>query len=667
MRTITLEILRHGPPHNQLLSPLTQYLTICENHSAVTIQVPFEHNQLLYRLHALGYQMGEEPRQFQIKDTARVLGEILAAIPGLTAELNRDGTGSSAQTHLRLIISASELALLPFELALAPNGFPGAGQSLLLQSQLPLCLTREIRRVPDPQVAWLTKAPRILFAAAAPPGVGPVPVESHLLALRRVIDPWLWYYDKSAPDKRLERIDEHLVFLPQATAESIEQACATGRFTHIHILAHGQEIPDEYDVRFGLALHNARDPQGERDLVSGARLATILRVTQEAPRDGLARPEVVTLASCNSGNIGSVAGAGASVAHALHEAGVPMVVAGQFPLSFPGSIRMVQVLYEGLLWGTDPRVLLSDLRRRLHAELPGTHDWASITAYASLPANFDEQLSDGQISQTRRSIEAALNHADEATRRFSKKLMSASQPGGEQTDDLLERTHEKINRAKERMESLLRSIPSRRSVISGLLASTEKRQAQLLFSQQQFGSCLNCLRKASDYYWNVFLFDRTSSWAVVQYLSINVILARREHGDLPGRVANVLLLLPEREPAVLWSIANTLSLNELRGTDRSRKLWAHANLIELNLLSLLMGPGGGRPSPQDAERDAKKYALEMVTIADRDSFDLYSARRQILRYAEFYSELSYNQLGRVATLADELFDALSSGADQNWG
>ena len=40
MRTITLELLRHGPTHNQLLSPLTQYLALCQNHSAVTVRVP---------------------------------------------------------------------------------------------------------------------------------------------------------------------------------------------------------------------------------------------------------------------------------------------------------------------------------------------------------------------------------------------------------------------------------------------------------------------------------------------------------------------------------------------------------------------------------------------------------------------------------------------------
>ena len=89
MRTITLELLRHGPPHNQLLSPLTEYLALCENHSAVTLRVPFEHNQMLYRLRALSYQMGEEPREFQVTDTARALADLLAKIPGLTAGLNR--------------------------------------------------------------------------------------------------------------------------------------------------------------------------------------------------------------------------------------------------------------------------------------------------------------------------------------------------------------------------------------------------------------------------------------------------------------------------------------------------------------------------------------------------------------------------------------------------
>ena len=81
-RTVTLELLRHGPPHNQLLSPLTQYLALCGNHSAVTLTMPFEHNQLRIRLNALLYKDDPETVELQLKDTAQIMGEILAKVPG---------------------------------------------------------------------------------------------------------------------------------------------------------------------------------------------------------------------------------------------------------------------------------------------------------------------------------------------------------------------------------------------------------------------------------------------------------------------------------------------------------------------------------------------------------------------------------------------------------
>src|SRR3954470_23897740 len=105
MRTITLELLRHGPPHNQLLSPLTEYLALCENHSGVTVRVPFEHNQMLYRLRLLTYAMGEEAGPFHIKGTAQVIGDLLAEIPAVTADVNRAQSGNAhdSVTHLRLV------------------------------------------------------------------------------------------------------------------------------------------------------------------------------------------------------------------------------------------------------------------------------------------------------------------------------------------------------------------------------------------------------------------------------------------------------------------------------------------------------------------------------------------------------------------------------------
>lgn len=682
MRTITLELLRHGPAHNQLLSPLTPYLALCENHAAVTLHIPFEHGQLLHRLSALDYQHGPEARAFQLGDTARVVGEVLGMIPGLTAESNKNDGEATGLTHLRLIISASELALLPWELALAPSGVPGSGQHLVLQPQVPLCLTREVRRVPGEQLQW-PKKPRILFAAAAPPGVGPIPLESHLLALRRAIDPWVKYYREGDEAMRRERIDEHLVFLPDASIEAIEEKCATEAFTHVHILAHGVETRDNYDTRFFLALHDALDPQ-RADRISGARLATALRASQRPDARGLSCPAVVTLASCNSGNVGSVAGAGASIAHALHESGIPMVVAGQFPLSFGGSVRLVECLYEGMLWGTDPRPLLYDLRRRLFAQFPDTHDWASLSAYVSFPADFDKQLSELKISQAMGSIEAAMNHADEATRRAYDKIRTKRTEdlnqltSAQEQKELLDTAKQKMEDAKQRLEKLLEYLPDDRSEIHGLLASTEKRQAEILYSaskgplidtvaqERDSRESLELLRRARDHYWNSFLLDRTNSWAVVQYLSLTFVIERLR--PAPGAMAKFdhkRAIRPERKPDVLWSLAHNLSLYDLQSRKGKSTVWAYSNLMELYLLlPLIPQPHPDWPDLHEANRRALDHADSLVEIAGRDSFDVYSTRRQTVRYVQWFGEIA--DMTPVQPLANQIFERFPEEVEEKW-
>lgn len=153
MRTIKLELVRHGPAYNQLLSPLTPYLALCENHPPVTIHVPFEHNQFLYRLKDLYYQRdksmreSQESREFQLFEIGRTIGGLLGQIPGLIAEVSREDYRKSGKgIQLRLVFSSSELALLPFELALSSEGLSGAGLLLVLQSDVLICITREVRR-----------------------------------------------------------------------------------------------------------------------------------------------------------------------------------------------------------------------------------------------------------------------------------------------------------------------------------------------------------------------------------------------------------------------------------------------------------------------------------------------------------------------------------------
>ena len=556
MRTIILELVRHGPAHNQLLSPLTQYLALCENHPAVTLQLPLEHNQMLYRLSALAYRMGKEPREFQLRDTAQLVGELLARIPGLTADMNRrddrsgDGSGQNVNgdraTHLRLVLSASELALLPFELAVAPIGFPGAGQPLLLQSVHPVAITRETRRVAEEQVVWPERT-RVLFVVASPPELPAPPAAAHLLALRRTLEPWIGTRSRTAEGVTSEtesnRLAQHLTVLTEASLEAIEAACSEGNYTHVHILAHGGEYTEGYDTRFGLLLHDSAHPMGRPDRVSGERLATALRTSRKGASGQLARPAVVTLASCYSGSVGSVTGVGASIAHALHADGIPMVIASQFPLSFGGSVRMVEMLYEGLLSGEDPRRLLIDLRRSLHTQFPDTHDWASVTAYSSLPPNFDRQLAVVQIQRARRSIDVALDLADEVVARVERgdrrsRQVTANQAGS--TAAVAGATEiasamKRVRESRARLAQLVDKLPSQRARIVALLASADKREAALEYETlKRLSSTVPraeldrrvwpLLERARKLYDEAFGLDAAANWAVVQYISLSVVM-----------------------------------------------------------------------------------------------------------------------------------------------
>lgn len=649
MRTITLELLRHGPPHNQLLSPLTPYLALCENHPAVTINVPFEHNQLRYRLDNLCYLHGKEARDFDVRDTARILGELIAQIPGLTAELSRENGDADKATHLRLIISSSELALIPFEIATSPNGFPGAGQPMSLQSQTPICITREVRRVPDTPCKW-TRTPKILVAAASPPGFEQVPLQAHILALRAALEPWL---PPQAPHIKLQ---DFITVLPQATDVQIETECANHDYTHVHLLAHGAQYKRNYDVRYGLALHDAKSPQGEPSIVSGERLATILRPARRPDGDDLALPNVVTLASCNSGNAGSVSGIGASVAHALHQAGIPIVISSQFPLTFGGSVRMVEALYEGLLWGIDPRILLSDLRRRLHSQYPDNHDWASIAAYASLPPPFETQLAEFKLMQARDCAETAFAAVDLMTSRmfyqdYFSSAVTTPEEAAEPAEGLDAAIARKIELAKSKLISLLDGTGLSKVTIYGRLASIEKRLAEI--NQQDHDKTIRLIRSSRTYYWQAYQQDRSNSWGLVQYLSLTVVLTRLTSSSAPQ-------VGPTPTEKRLWRLAHAICEEDCKSPDIDISGWAIANLIELHLIAVIVGDMTPDMTREEHATAARALVDDLIEKRGDDAFEVYSTRRQMARYAVWFSNIAIFQdvSQRGSNLSVELVQAL---------
>lgn len=626
VRDFTLELLRHGPAHNHLLSPLTQYLALCGDHGAVSLTVPFEHREFLALLGALRYQRdaGAEAdrRAKRITERERALGKIseetskiLDKIPGLIAELAHS-RGDKGQTlnHLRLVVSASELALLPFETALAPAGCPGAGDPMLLQPDALLTLTRETRQGGIRNFQWPRRA-RILFAIASPPGVGPVPAREHVAALRQAIEPWLGHYEPENKEARRKEIDRILTILPQATIADIERACAKGHYTHVHILAHGAERTGGVEQSFGLAFHRAGDPGG-MDVVDGARLATALRAHRDcADGGGLSHPAVVTVASCDSGNVGSVIVPGASVAHQLHEAGIPFVVASQFPLSFAGSVLMTEVLYERLLWGEDPRCALHELRMKLFGRDADAHDWASLVAYASFPHDLDTQLVHCRYARSKAAINTILKNA--------KRLLEPSAA----TDEELILLEQKLERAHARLPDL----PNDRAERTGLEASTEKQKAEILWNalrglkkgerkgekQKALQSRYdNALAAACRLYREAFLLDMSSHWTATQHLAL-------------------CLVVHKRACPTFWTVARFAAERALESGDRGTMIWAHGSLAELELLKPRILPEDGDSEDRTAER-VLDHIRPLAAMCGQDTFPIFSTRRQFQRYLDWW-------------------------------
>jgi hypothetical protein len=122
---------------------------------------------------------------------------------------------------------------------------------------------------------------------------------------------------------------------------------------------------------------------------------------------------------------------------------------------------------------------------------------------------------------------------------------------------------------------------------------------------------------------------------------------------------------PEKNPKELWALARMLSLYDLNHKDRAKRTWAHGNLIELYLLSLLSDIAGVL-SPGEPERRAIEHANQLIDIAGRDSFEVYSTRRQMVRYIEWYKDLTSSYLLPLLPLAEQIFERFPADVEERF-
>lgn len=388
---IRLELLRTGEAENQLLSPLTPYLALCGDRPAEVVHVPFVHGEFLEMHGRLRYSHGPQAAAEAAAQMAQALHQFLSGIANLREE------AASAQEaeviELRLVLSAAELALLPFELIAAPGSLPSS-KSLFSK---PLILLRQSRRRAHKLDGW-PDWPQILFASSQAGGV--VPAQSHLVALQQAVQSFLPYPIDQYSDANGQRhwFRDHIEVLSGASLDAIRESCRKKRYTHVHILAHGGEDGPSWARRFGLQLH-ASDGQGT-DLVHGGELANAL----QGP---LGFPTVVTLASCDGGNQGNVLMPGGSLAQELHMAGVPLVAASQFPLTFQGSAAMASEFYRGVVRGRDPRQVMVETRTAMMTgSPPQALDWASLVVYTSPSDTFSQRVQVAHRRVEKRQIDA---------------------------------------------------------------------------------------------------------------------------------------------------------------------------------------------------------------------------------------------------------------------
>jgi len=474
--------------------------------------------------------------------------------------------------HLRLTLSAAELALLPFELAEVPVG--SASSAVSIQTRPPVSLTRHVRTVSSEGLVWPDR-PRVLFVSGNPDDV---PFAEHRDALIAAISRFQYPARDEAQvsdDKRREQCGDLLTILVNPTLVELQRECEREQYTHIHVLTHG-DVDDASHDSYGLVL---RDEIGSPDVVSGERfVSAITRVGH--------RPAVVTIASCDSGNVGAVVVTGASFAHAVHQSGIPFVVGAQFPLSKQGSVPLTARLYEGLLRGEHPLHVVQQARAELHARYNSNwHDWASVVVYEALPTALDVQLDRLRYSQARRAINAALERIDKAVARPNAM------------------TRESLVQLKEAATHALERLPLDGAYVVeciGLHASARKRIAQAAFTlaaHTDFGPSA----PFEDQY---DLLDRARlDYArAAKCLLVNDVRAVQRKATLHWVLVQVVSLstvLGQKLSVGEWQAAKLAAEHSCDNPDAEERAWAHGSLAELWLLQLAQ--------PNHSERDTSEF------------------------------------------------------------
>ena len=560
IRSVMVEFHRFGEAGAVLERGKRYIRTTGFDEPAREISVGLDHYGFLRNLNKLRYGGGASSEDVDAavntltEESARMLCDLPACEEDETIQFD-------------LVTGAAELWAFPFEVFAPP--------------ERRVVLTRRIRGQFGAHASW-PAVPRVLFVHGGEGGDLPASlIADHVTALRDALRPWS---GGAEPDDKLLVVRELY-----SLADLVD--AASGAFTHIHLLAHGEGIPDpEVPQHVEWGLHLGAETVHPRDVASAL-----------APRHGL--PVAITVAACDSGNQADPAIPSYSLAQELHRRGIPVVVASQLPLTMPGSVLLARHFYEPLLRGDDVRNALHEARHRLHDERATTHhDWLSTVAYVRLPENYDEHLSEVGLKAELQMLRAAQRRADQVIKENRREELKAVE---QLVDD-------RIASLEERLRDLAGDAGGlRRHECQGLLASAHKRRAELLFlSGADREAQRQELQSALKEYRVVFRTNVQMHWQGVQQLALEAVL----HGRF--------------DPIDYTTVLRGAELAVERSAS---EYWALGTLAELHLLAELAGRPNARAAAEEAVREFRRRA------AGKED-DIDSTRRQFLRYVQWWTK-----------------------------
>lgn len=618
MDSITVEFQRFGDATGVLRTSDRYLRTVGTSAPAEEVRFELEQAVLIKGMSTLDYSRfrGTADGDAIRSVAARFLSDIE---PYLRRFLPTGPPGSHAggRYQVEVVTRALELAQLPFEVLSTPD----------------VIVTRRIRQPWPPPPVVRSSVPKVLFAWAAP-RLNPslqrrmkVPAERHLELLEELLRDWGGVKGNA------------VVPIPNATRDKLAAALAPKDhgFTHVHLLAHGVgpasgsvdptlpiDLSEKAEPSTFLALENA---DGTIDRCSPARMAEVF--LPDVPR-----PASFSIATCHSGEVASIE-SGGTLAHVLHAAGVPVVLASQLALTQAGSDELIRTFLAKVIDGEDPRLAIGACREALARNEEQTYyDRVALVGYIHIDAELGG-LPDRKFEVALSRLEAASKYADKRVEEALPRMQDTEKGLSQEQEREAEEIAGRFASVRERLEALepdASLTKAQREELHGLQASSLKREAEAAWNLSQVLSGRDakawCRRSrdalgcAAEAYARAANTSRDHHWTWVQWLVHQAIV----RGSLDGLEDDWVVAKAAAQDAALREAPASADVDERRAQQEDA-IWARGSLMELSLLSPLVRRG-------DDLSPAKKHLEELVkgsrALGIDDTID--STLKQLSRY-----------------------------------